>query len=217
MADTPPPVPRKKSCLVPVLIGIIAVLVVTLGFLWWTNRPIKPVELSADEKAVVQGKVEAIQSGEAFPPDPNYEKGKRDLGPPEPTYEKGKREIILTERELNGLLNEQTTLGKTLKFELATDAIHARYETDLDPDLPVVGGKKLKARARFQIKTALGVPSVVLEDLTVWGVSLPNDWLGQLKGKDILGEILGAGKGGKVAGIEEMTVEPGQLKIKLKE
>lgn len=203
MAELPPPVPRRKSCLIPALVGVAVVLLVALGL--WFNRPIKPVQLSAEEKQVVQQKVEAIQQVEA------------PAAPAEPTYEKGRKEIILTEKELNGLLNEHTTLGDKLKFELATDAIHARLETDLDPDLPVVGGKHLKARARFQIKTEAGVPSLILEDLTVWGVSLPNDWLAQLKGKDILGEVLGGGKGGKVAGIEEMSVEPGHLKIKLKE
>lgn len=206
MSEVLPPVPAKrKSCLVPVLIGLVVVLLAVVGLMWWHNRPIKPVQLSAEEKAVVEAKVEAMQSVEA------------PAKPAEPTYEKGKKEIILTERELNGLVNEHTTLGEKLKFELATDAVHARIETDLDPDLPVVGGKHLKARARFIVKTAEGSPSLILEDLTVWGVSLPNDWLAQLKGKDLLGQVLGGGKGGKVAGIEEMSVEPGQLKIRLKE
>ena len=206
MSEVPPPVPAKrKSCLVPVLIGLIVVLLAVVGLMWWHNRPIKPVQLSAEEKAVVEAKVEAMQNVEA------------PTKPAEPTYEKGKKEIILTERELNGLVNEHTTMGDKLKFELATNAVHARIETDLDPDLPVVGGKRLKARARFIVKTTDGNPSFILDDLTVWGVSLPNDWLAQLKGKDILGEVLGGGKGGKVAGIEEMSVEPGQLKIRLKE
>lgn len=206
MTEVPPPVPSKrKSCLVPALIGLVVVLLAVVGLMWWHNRPIKPVQLSAEEKAVVEAKVEAMQSVEA----PSK--------PAEPTYEKGKKEIILTERELNGLVNEHTAMGEKLKFELATDAVHARIETDLDPDLPVVGGKRLKAKARFIVKTEDGTPSLILDDLTVWGVSLPNDWLAQLKGKDILGQVLGGGKGGKVAGIEEMSVEPGQLKIRLKE
>jgi hypothetical protein len=206
MAETPAPpdLPRRKSCLVPVLVGVIAALGVAIGLIWWSNRAIKPVQLSAEEKAAVEAKVEALQV-------------EAPATPAEPTYEKGKKEIVLTDRELNGLLNAHTTLGDKLKFELGTDAINARLETDLDPDLPVVGGKKLKARARFTVKTAGGVPSLVLEDLTVWGVSLPNDWLAQLKGKDLLGEILGGGKGGKVAGIEEVRVQPGQLRIRLKE
>jgi hypothetical protein len=200
----PPALPRRKSCLVPVLVGVIAVLLVAIGLIWWNNRAIKPVQLSAEEKAAVEAKVEALQV-------------EAPATPAEPTYEKGRKEIVLTDRELNGLLNEHTPMGDKLKFELGTDAIHARLETDLDPDLPVVGGKRLKARARFTVKTENGVPSLVLEDLTVWGVSLPNDWLAQLKGKDLLGDILGGGKGGQVAGIEEMKVEPGQLRIRLKE
>ena len=207
MAEVPPPVPRRKSRLIPVLIGVAAVLLVWIGLYFWFNRPIKPVHLSAEEKQIVQQKVEALQQVEAPAPS----------SPGEPTYEKGKREIILTEKELNGLLNEHTTLGDKLKFELATDAVHARLETDLDPEMPLIGGKRLKARARFIVKTETGVPSLILDDLTVWGVSIPNDWVAQLKGKDLLGEVLGGGKGGKVAGIEEMSVEPGQLKIKLKE
>jgi hypothetical protein len=203
MSEAPTPAPRKKSCLVPVLLTIIVVLLLGIGLYLWHNRPIKPVELSAEEKAVVAEKIEVIQQ----------EEGASD----EPTYEKGKREIVLSERELNGLLNEHTSLGGTLKFELGTDVLLARLETDLDPDLPVVGGRKLKAKARFFVKAEGGVPTLVLDDLTVWGVSLPNDWLGQLKGRNILGEILGGGQSGSLAGIEELVIEPRQLKIKLKE
>lgn len=191
----------------PVLIAVIVVLVAAIGLWFWFNRPIHPVRLSAEEKAVVQQKVEAIQQPQSQPSQPK---------PAEPTYEKGKREILLTEYELNGLLNEHTTLGDKLKFELATDAVHARFETDLDPDLPVFGGKKLKARARFLIKQDETGPHLVLDDLTVWGVSVPNDWLGQLKGRDLLGETLG-GERGKIGGVEEIKVEPGQLRILLKE
>lgn len=201
MTDSPTPsVPPKSgsSCLLKGLIGLVILALVLGGIWWWTNRPIQPVQLSAQEKAAVEAKVEAIQK------------------PAEPKYEKGGKEIILTERELNGLLNENTTFGKTVSFELATNAIHARVETDLDPDLPVVGGKHLKARARFLVSDEPGKASFILDDLTVWGISLPNDWLAGMKGKDLLGEILG-GKNGKVAGVEEFKIEPGRLIIRLAE
>jgi hypothetical protein len=68
-----------------------------------------------------------------------------------------------------------------------------RLETDLDKDLPLVGGKKLKAKARFLIKTSEGKPSLVLDVLTVWRASLPNDWLGGMKGKDLISEIFASG------------------------
>ena len=178
---------------------MLAIIALVLGGLWWWhNRPIKPVQLSVEEKAVVAEKVEAIQK------------------PAEPAYEKGGKEIILTERELNGLLNDNTTLGESVSFQLATNAIHARVETDLDPDLPLVGGKRLKARARFLVSDVPGKAAFILDDVTVWGVSLPNDWLAALKGRDLLGEAIGA-KGGKLPGVEEFKVEPGKLTIRLAE
>ena len=178
---------------------VFAILAFVLGGLWWWhNRPIRPVNLSAKEQAVVENKIAAIQQAA------------------EPQYEKGSKEIIFTERELNGLLNRNTTLGQSLSFELARNAVHARVETDLDPDLPIVGGKRLKARARFLVGKQPGQPVFVLDDVTVWGVSLPNDWLGALKGQDLLEELLG-GKGGRIAGVEEFRVEPGRLIIRLAE
>lgn len=193
----PPPAPKRRSCLVPALVTVIVILAVILGVYWWHNRPIKPVQLSVQEKAAVEAKLDAVQKA-----------------PTQPTYEKGAKEIVLTERELNGLLNANTTLGDKLKFELVEGAVHARIETDLDKDLPVVGGKRLKAQARFFVNTDSGRPKLVLDDLTVWGVSLPNDWLGGLKGQDLLGQTVGS-KGGGLAGVKEMKVESGRLVIRL--
>ena len=193
------PPARRRSWLLTTL-AVLAVLALILGGIWWwNNRPIQPVQLGAQEIAAVQAKVEALQK------------------PVEPTYEKGSKEIILTERELNGLLNANTSLGQSVSFELATNAIHARVETDLDATLPVVGGRRLKARARFLVSEVPGQASLILDDLTVWGISMPNDWLAGLKGRDLLGELLASGHGGKVAGVEELKIEPGRLIIRLAE
>lgn len=200
-SSAPTPARKRRSFLVPALIVIIVALLVVIGLLWWNNRPIKPVQLSEAERTAVEAKVTALQQT-----------------PEEPRYEKGAKEIVLTERELNGLLTEHTTLADKLQFQLVTDAVHARFETDLDPDLPIVGGKRLKARARFFVKTEHDHTSLVLDDVTVWGVSLPNEWLGQLKGHDLLGEVIaGEKRGSKLAGVEEIKIERGQLKIRLAE
>lgn len=191
---TPPP--GRRSCVIKAIFILVALAIIIGVAWWWFTRPIEPVVLTPQEKEVVEEKVEAIQ---------------------EPTYTPGVREIVLTERELNGLLNEHTTLGRSVKFELGTDAIHARVETDLDQDFPVLGGKRLKGKARMLVKETPEGLQVVVEDVTLWGVSLPNDWLGGLKGRNLIEELLGGGQGGTLAGVESMKLLPGELRIELKE
>jgi len=189
------PTRKKASCLPVILIVSLIVIVSVAGAYFWYNRPIKPVELSQQEVLAVEQKIQTIEA--------------------EPSYEAGSKEIVLTEREINGLINENTEFGDKVSFELVPGEIHARVESDLADDIPVLGGKRLKARARFLVETIDSRPSLVLDDLTVWGASLPNDWLGGMKGKDLLAEIFG--NGGTLSGIEEIRIESGQLVIMLAE
>lgn len=188
-----------------VLIGLAVLLLVAGGAIWWYFRPIYPVTLTDAEKTLVEAKVAAIQGNPPQVVPAN----------PEPVYEKGSKDIVLTERELNGLLNENTSLGQSLSFQLGTDVIIARVETVLDPDLPILGGKTLKARARFIVSQADGQPRFVIDDVTIWGISLPNDWLGGLKGQNLLGELLGPESGGRLPGVESFTLRPGELRVRL--
>jgi hypothetical protein len=194
MSENPPAIRRSRFFTMKRLTAVVVIILI-LGGLWWYHRPIRPVLLSAEETAAVEAKVMEIQE------------------PAEPGYEKGSKEIILSERELNGLLHQNTTLGESLSFEFVSNAIHARIETRLDPDLPIVGGRHLKARARFLVGGAPDQPALMLDDLTVWGISLPNDWLGGLKGQDLLGQALGGG----ISGVEELKVERGRIIIRLAE
>lgn len=201
--------PKGRSCWIKGFI-VLCVLALVVGlFWWWHNRPIEPVVLSAEEKHRVEEKIEAIQ---AEAPAARQAPGEED----EPRYEPGRKSIVLTERELNGLLNERTSLGDRVRFELATGAVHARLESDLDEDLPIFGGRKLKARARFLVTQDEQGTHFVIDDVTVWGVSLPNDWLGGLKGRDLIGEALG-GKPGSLAGVKSIEVVPGEIRVELKD
>lgn len=215
MNDAPVHVPRRRSRWPLVLLTLLGLLLLAGGLWWWVTRPIRPVVLSPQEKAAVEAKIAAIQSS-GVPASPSQPPA-APPGAPEPVYEPGKKEIVLTEREINGLLNANTDLGRTLSFQFGTDIVLARIETDLDPDLPILGGRRFKARARFVVSEATGQPAFIIDDLTVWGISLPNEWLGGVKGRNLLGEILGPQNGGRLPGVESFTVRPGQLVIKLAE
>lgn len=184
------------------MIVLLLLIGVGVGCYLWANRPIEPTVLAAKEQQVLDKKVEAVQ---------------------EPTYTPGGKSIVLTEREVNALLHQNTDLGEKLKIEFANNAVHARVHTDLDPELPVLGGKTLKAKARFVIQQNGPSSALVLDDVTVWGVSLPNAWLGELKGKNLISNLgidkNGAPQGGGAFsnGIEEINVKNGEIVIRLAE
>ncbi len=192
------PILNRRRTLKPVLVATLIFLAVGLtagaGVIWWQNRAIKPVVLTTTEKNAVEQKI-----------DPEV-------------YQPGEKTIILTERELNGLLHLHTQLGGKVSFKLAKDAIHARVKTELDSDLPVLGGKTLKAKARFLVDTDNSDPKIVLDDLTLYGISLPNAWLGDLKGKNLLTTLGGEGEPNALGrGVEDISIHPGQIRIQLAE
>ncbi|MBK1834586.1 hypothetical protein [Roseibacillus ishigakijimensis] len=194
--------PRVRRWRIPLLIlALLGLGVLAAGAaLWWFNRPIQATVLTPPEKAVLEEKMTALE----------------EAPPTSPGYTPGDKEIILSERELNGLIHENTQLGDQLKLELAKDAVHARLSLDIPEDFPLMAGKKLKGRARFLVKDASEAPALILEDLTLWGISLPNAWLGDLKGQNLLANLLSS-DGSSLAGVEEISIDAGQLVIRLAE
>ena len=64
-----------------------------------------------------------------------------------------------------------------------------------------------------------GKPVVILKGITIMGVPIPNAWLGGIKNIDLVKEF-GTSKGFWKTfsdGIEDIKIEEGRLKIKLKE
>ena len=132
-------------------------------------------------------------------------------------YVPGSKVLRITERELNGLLNANTDLGKTVRLELARDAINAYVVAPIPEDVPVMGGKVFRARGRFSLSVGDGTaPYAVLEDVTVFGLSLPKEWLGGVKGKNLLEDAVGNRQGRPVLkGVKSLRIEPGALVLEV--
>jgi hypothetical protein len=190
----------------------------------------KPVTLSSTEEKVLAAKLENLDSiGGGVPSDKKDDSNtlsKSDrFDPntplePEPYSEKGmKREIQFTERELNGLLAKNTDLAKKLAIDLSDDLISAKLLLPVDEDFPILGGKILRLRSGMAFTYNKGKPVVILKGITIMGVPVPNAWLGGIKNIDLV-EKFGAEKGFWKTfsdGVEDIKVEEGLLKIKLKE
>jgi hypothetical protein len=215
------------------LLIIVASVAITV---WWIQRPIKPVVLSAREKAAVDEKIRVI-TGETSatsvtglaantnrpphgdPPILEIPDRSRPTESQERPYTPGAKVLKLTEREINGLLNLNTDLGKTVRLEFAKDAVHAYLAVPIPKDFPIAGGMTFRARGRFLLSLGNGgAPYAVLEDVTVFGLSLPKAWLGGIKNKNLLGEVMGKGDGSPVLpGVKSLRIEPGALVLEVTE
>lgn len=233
---TPPSVPApaaKKTrwllygcgTLIALLLVIVAAVVITI---WWIQRPIKPVVLSAQEKAAVEEKLQHIGGGKtpASTPSRTAKAGAPSAVAATDTnqaqdraYVPGSKVLKLTEREINGLLNANTDLAKTVRLEFARDAINAYLAVPIPQDFPIGGGQIFRARGRFRV--SLGndeKPYAILEDVTVFGLSLPKAWLGGLKGENLIGQAMGERNGKPVfQGIKSLRVEPGTLVLEVED
>jgi len=213
------PTPRKKSrwflygcgTLLALLVVIVATVAITL---WWMQRPIKPVVLSPQERAVVEAKLRYVEETNA--PPGGVRQG---TAPVDRPYVPGSRVLRLTEREINGLLNANTDLGNSVRLEFAKDAVNAYLAVPIPDDFPIAGGKMFRARGRFRVSLGTeGAPYAVIEDVTIFGLSLPKAWLGGLKGENLLGDAMGQGKGKPIVqGIKSLRIEPGALVLEVQE
>jgi hypothetical protein len=200
------------------LLALLVVICATVAItIWYIQRPIKPVVLSASEKATVEKKLEQLSVTTEDPPRTTIPDGAINLPEPDRPYEPGSKVLRLTERELNGLLNANTDLGKTVRLELGRDAINAYIAAPIPEDVPILGGKMFRARGRFRVSLIEGeAPYAILEDVTIFGLSLPKAWLGGIKGENLLADAMGE-RSGKPAlkGVKSLRVEPGALVLEV--
>ena len=250
--SAPTPAARKRRWLLYGCGGLLALLLLLVATvlitLCWIQRPIKPVVLSAREKAQVEAKLRQLELESPAPPAkatprlPEPATEPRRSSPPssrvgEPVelpnvvvpdpspqpqdrlYTPGAKVLRLTEREMNGLLNANTDLGKSVRLEFAEDAINAYLAVPIPEDFPIGGGKMFRARGRFRVSIGNdSAPYAILEDVTVFGLSLPKAWLGGLKGENLLGRAMGEGKQSRLwQGIKSLRVEPGALVLEVQD
>ena len=238
--------PSKKGVSLKQVLLIVAgamVLTVVITFFaiktWLFPSPFTPVELNRQEEQQLEQKLSRFDAvaAELLETD-NSKSGAGtqhavSLGIPRPedydeqgalkpeaySEEGAKREITFTERELNGLLANNTDLAQKMAIDLSTDLVSLRLLLPVDPDFPILGGKTLRVRAGAELAYRNDKPVVALKGVSVMGIPIPNAWLGGLKHIDLMQEF-----GGEPGfwqslgeGVESIRVRDGELYIKLKE
>jgi len=201
--------------LITIIISVVVTVFVVNHYLF--PKKFDPVELNQEETSQLNKKLKKFGL-------PTFS-ASNDLAAnnrlePEPYSEAGaKREIYFSEKELNAMLAKNTDLADKVAIDLSDNLASAKIIVPLDPDFPVLGGKTLKVNAGAELAYANGRPIVVLKGVSLWGVPIPNAWLGNLKNVDLVKEF-GGNEGfwkSFADGVENIRVAEGQLKIKLKE
>lgn len=223
---------QKGGCLKLAFIMIGVAIVTSVLTLWVAKvylfpREFKPVRLNASEEKVLNTKIDALTSHPSQQKKntradrrkaPPQREGREELTPEPYSERDADRKIHLTERELNGLLAKNTDMAKKLAIDLSDDLASAKLLVPLDPELPFFGGKTLRVTAGMELRYSDQRPVAILRGVSIWGVPIPNEWLGGIKNIDLIREF-GMDHGfwqTFSAGIEHIRIEDGSLTIKLK-
>ena len=209
---------------------VLLAILLTLSTVWLLNTVLlpsefKPVTLNHEEQQVLD---EKLQRFERFQNQSDRRASRSRPFPdktdgaltPEPYSEEGaSREIRLSEKELNALLAKNTDLATRLAIDLSDNLASVKLLVHLDDEFPLLGGNTVKLTAGAELAYATGKPVIKLRGVSVWGVPMPNAWLGGIKNVDLIQEF-GQEPGFWKAfadGVEAIEVKQGHLLIRLKE
>ncbi len=212
---------RKGFSGIQVAAIVVVTVAVTAAVGWWVIRTyvfpsqLEPVELSQSEQVELGRKLKMIGIVTELPP---AEKGARRAAP-EPYSEEGAdREVYFNERELNGLIAENSELANNFALDLADDLVSFTLLVPVPEDFPVMPGRIVRVRGGAEVAFAGGRPVVVIKGVSFMGVPVPNAWLGNLKNVDLVRQFGDAGFWKAFAeGVESVQVQEGKLQLKLKE
>ena len=202
-----------------IVVGVaVATSVVTV---WLTTAYLfpgafEPVKLSHEEQVVLDSKLKTLNVELRANPAPGNEPSGV-LEPRRYSEEGASREVVFSQREVNALIAANTDLASKVAIDFSPDLVSARILVPLDPDMPIFGGKTLKIAAGLELRYRSGRPVVVLKGVSLWGVPVPNAWLGNLKNVDLVQEYGDEGFWKAfAAGVDNIAVGDGRVTIKLK-
>jgi len=195
---------------------VLATVIVTVGVTWIVRTYVfpgafRPVELSARETQTLDDKL--AQLGDT----PGAPAGTLE---PEPYREDAaRRAVSFSERELNALIAHDPDLAQRVALDLSDDLASVRLLVPMEPDFPLVGGRTLRIDAGLELAFRAGRPVAILRGVSIMGVPLPDAWLGNLKNVDLVQEFGDAGGFWQAfaAGVEDVEVVDGALRVRLKE
>ena len=169
-----------------VLIAVIVTMMVTAFVIYEQIFPneFTPVELTQKEQQQLEKKIERLEGMTG-----SVDRSGQPLEPEKYTEAGASRQVSFSEKELNSLIAGNTDLATRLAIDLSDDLASAKLLVPVDPDAPLLGGKTIKVTAGVELAYANSKPIVILKGVSLWGVPIPNAWLGNVKNVDLVQEF----------------------------
>ena len=210
----------KRKLLMTVCILFALFGLATASFAVWYQynfhaSPFKPIALTSGEQQVLNAKMAVLGGKVQEVSATNKAQPQQELQPP--ALPDPAKTIVLNEREINAWLKEQG-LGETVKFSIRNGGVAATILTPVDKEVPFIGGHTVRFQVAFNTKLDENRRfALSLADVSVGGISLPNEWLGGIKGLNLLADN-NAGVDdpvlkGFAAGIKDFQVRDGELRM----
>jgi len=179
---------------------------------WWIKRniyasPIQPVTLTQSEQQTLDAKLHVLDTSASMPDAPAASPGEQE------------RTLVITAKEINAYLASQN-LGDTVKVDLGQDSISATMVVPVPKDagVPLLSGTNLRLSLSLgaQMDPAKKV-AIIVRDIRLGGIPMPNAWLGDIKGVNLAGENLEKDPALQrfLAGIQSLEITPAGLRIVL--
>lgn len=212
------PKSRSRLKFIAILAAVALLSAVAIQYVFFPSE-FTPVTLSLKEEKKLTQKINRLNAASMSQPPRGPARDQNAPLTPEPyTEDPGSRHIIFSQREFNALIAKNTNLADKLAFDFSEDMASMKLLIPMDPDFPLLGGKTIKITAGVELGYANAKPVVKIRGMSIWGVPLPNAWMGNLKNVDLVREF-GNEKGfwsTFAAGVEDFRVQDGQLRIRLK-
>ena len=205
----------KKKMLIVLAVILVCCGLTAAATAWWVKRnvyasPLHPVSLSQAEQKVFDEKIGVLTGASEAP---------KDEKTPEQRASEAERTLVVTDKEINAFLAKQG-IGEQVKVELADGNIEATVFVPVDKDVPLFGGKTLRLKLALTGKMDEDQkPAFRVTDISLGGVPVPNAWLGDLKGVNLLASNVESDPVVKrfLAGIREFEIKGGSIRVLLNE
>jgi len=193
--------------------GLCAAAATAVWYQRYFAASLQPVRLAAAESRSLEAKLHLLETaGLGLTPGAALAAG--------PSGE-AERTLSVSGREINAFLAERG-LGENFQVELARDLLHLTTVVPIPADsgLPLLAGTTLRVRLSLAVMADVaGGLHFSIRDVRLGGVPLPDAWLGEIKGVNLLDQNLNQDPAVQrlLNGIRDLEVHPDGIRLRLRE